>query len=428
MLEIRLKHNSENSLNVSENVTHHQKELEKRIFHLKTLYDVSQEISFLKDPHEIVKNLLLMVVGTFGACSGFLVLVDTNERKAGNYSLRAMPGDFAHFLGTENTVDFFVALQKITKISKPTAENPDAPHGDCVRAFGAAGLKILIPFAINENLLGCIGLGEKLSGQEFSSDDCELLDTLARQGAMAIQNAILVQQMKKEENVRTNLARYLSPQIVEKIIHHDLEVNLGGERKVVTVLFSDIRQFTSITESIPPEQLIHILNEYFTELVRIIFKHRGSIDKFIGDAVVAVFGSLIKTNSHAEKAVCAAAEMMQAMRMLNKRWFERYDGFTMEMGIGINTGKAFLGNIGSPERMEFTVMGDIVNVAARLSSDAKAGQILISEATKQEVNNAALQCQLLPPMHLKGKSHSMTVYQCFHRRSQDPLCARPPKT
>jgi len=110
---------------------------------------------------------------------------------------------------------------------------------------------------------------------------------------VAIENARLADQMKVEEAARTNLARYLSPQIVDQIIKKDVQVNLGGDRKVVTVLFSDIRNFTRITETLPPDQLVQLLNEYFTEMAKIIFENQGSLDKYIGDAIVAVFGSLM---------------------------------------------------------------------------------------------------------------------------------------
>jgi adenylate cyclase len=260
-----------------------------------------------------------------------------------------------------------------------------------------------------------------LSGEGFSADDLELLATLASQGAVSLENAKLIEQMKKEENIRTNLARYLSPQVVDRIIKHDVEVNLGGERKEVTVLFSDIRNFTTITEKLPPDQLVRILNEYFTKMAGLIFDNQGSVDKYIGDAIVAVYGSLIETTDHAEFAVKTAAAMMTAIAELNKRWQEIYNGFTMDIGIGINTGKAFLGNIGSPERMEFTVIGDMVNIAARLSCLAKPGQILLSKGTFSRLDQTTLQYLELPSCVLKGKSESIEVFECYHQRANDPF-------
>jgi adenylate cyclase len=222
--------------------------------------------------------------------------------------------------------------------------------------------------------------------------------------------------MKAEEGVRTNLARYLSPQIVDQVIRKDVQVNLGGDRKVVTVLFSDIRNFTRISESLPPDKLVHLLNEYFTEMAKIIFENQGSLDKYIGDAIVAVFGSLIPLENSAEAAVRTAIQMMQEMVGLNEKWKTQY-GFNMEMGIGINTGEVFLGNIGSPERMEFTVIGDPVNVASRFSSVAKGQQILISKEIQSSVETT-FRIRELPAISVKGKSEEIPVFEVVYEPSE----------
>jgi adenylate cyclase len=240
-------------------------------------------------------------------------------------------------------------------------------------------------------------------------EDIDLLDTLVTEAAVAIENAKLAEQMKKEAGVRTNLARYLSPQIVDQIVKNDVQVNLGGDKKVVTVLFSDIRNFTGITETQPPDKLVRILNEYFTEMAEIIFAHQGSLDKYIGDAIVAVFGSLITLENSAQNAARAAVQMMQKLPVLNERWRTEY-GFEMHMGIGLNTGEVFLGNIGSPERMEFTVLGDAVNVASRFSGLAKPGQILVTREVHSRLASG-FRFQAFPPVEVKGKSNKLEVFE-----------------
>jgi class 3 adenylate cyclase len=278
------------------------------------------------------------------------------------------------------------------------------------RRFNETGTTLVLPMRYREDVTGLLALGNKKSGQFYTREDIDLLETLCNQGAVAIENARLAEQMKQEETVRTNLARYLSPQIVEQVIHEDVDVHLGGNRKVVTVLFSDIRDFTVITEARPADQLIAILNEYFTEMARIIFDHQGSLDKYIGDAIVAVFGSLIEVENPTENAVRSAVEMMNAMPLLNERWQRTYDGFHMEQGIGINTGEVFLGNIGSPERMEFTVIGDTVNVASRFSGLAGPGEIFLTERAAAGLG-PAVPVRELPPSEVKGKSGEMRVYR-----------------
>jgi class 3 adenylate cyclase len=279
----------------------------------------------------------------------------------------------------------------------------------CSGSFSRVAASLAVPLVFQGDVCGVLTVGHKKSGHFFTREDIDLLDTLITEAAVAIENARLAEQMKKEAGVRTNLARYLSPQIVDQIVKNDVQVNLGGDKKIVTVLFSDIRNFTGITESQPPDKLVRILNEYFTEMAEIIFAHQGSLDKYIGDAIVAVFGSLITLENSAQNAARAAIQMMQRLPFLNERWKDEY-GFEMHMGIGLNTGEVFLGNIGSPERMEFTVVGDTVNVASRFSGLAKPGQILVTrEVHSRLASGFALQA--LPPVEVKGKSDKLEVFE-----------------
>jgi class 3 adenylate cyclase len=280
----------------------------------------------------------------------------------------------------------------------------------CSQRFESLRTTLAIPLKYQDRLTGILALGQKKSGHFYTREDIELLETLTNQGAIAIENAKMAEQMKLDETVRANLARYLSPQIVEQIIHKDVEVNLGGARKEVTVLFSDIRGFTTLTETRPPDELVAILNEYFTEMAKIIFVNQGSLDKFVGDAIVAVFGSLIEVENSTECAVEAAISMMKRMPGLNEKWQREFDGFNMKIGIGINSGEVFLGNIGSPERMEFTVIGDTVNVASRFSDLAKPGQILLTQEA-MELLSPDFSTQELSSSEVKGKSGILKVFE-----------------
>ncbi len=282
----------------------------------------------------------------------------------------------------------------------------------CAKDFETLNASLMIPLVFQDEVIGVISLGEKKSGKSYDREDIDLLRTVAVQGTVAIKNARLADQMKNEELVRANLARYLSPQIVDQVIKKDVQVNLGGDRKVVTVLFSDIRNFTRISESLAPDKLVELLNEYFTEMARIIFQNRGSLDKYIGDAIVAVFGSLIPLENPGQTAVHAAIQMMKELSSLNERWKTQY-GFRIDIGIGINTGEVFLGNIGSPERMEFTVIGDTVNIASRFSDVAKAGQILITKETFANLS-PEIRHKELPPTEVKGKTGKLQVFEIVY--------------
>jgi class 3 adenylate cyclase len=392
-----------------------QRELERRIFHLKTLHDVSREITFLRSPQEILKNLLMMVMGTFGTATGVAILVNTDENEVEAFAGRGISGDAQNLLPwcaeahrLEDIQDLKEYESLLHRCKRPTR------YGSSPEDNSFSEITVWIPFAVNDHLMGGIGLGGKLSGEAYTNGDRELLATLASQGALTIENARLIEGMKKEESVRTNLARYLSPQIVEQVINEDLEVNLGGDRKEVTVLFSDVREFTRITATRPAEQLVNILNEYFTQMGEIIFENQGSLDKYVGDAIVAVFGSLIDLEDPTQNALRAAVQMMEFMPQLNRRWSDKFDGFSMDIGIGISTGEVFLGNIGSPERMEFTVLGETVNVASRLSQLAKAGQILIPGYAGKLIE-PDIKLKELPPSVLKGILEQVQVFEVIYQ-------------
>jgi adenylate cyclase len=295
------------------------------------------------------------------------------------------------------------------------AESPgySSMRESCGQRFSDIGASVVIPLIYQDEVTGVLALGNKKSGHFYSREDIHLLETLTNQGAVAIENAKLAEQMKKEETVRTNLARYLSPQIVDDIVKNDVQVNLGGDRKTVSVLFSDIRNFTTITETRPPDQLVQILNEYFTEMARIIFENQGSLDKYIGDAIVAVFGSLIPLENHAKNAVEASIQMMKELPLLNKQWMKEF-GFSMDIGIGVCTGEVFLGNIGSQERLEFTVIGDTVNVASRFSGLAKAGQILMTRETLSFLDKSDIKHKELRASKVKGKAEELEVFEVLY--------------
>lgn len=261
------------------------------------------------------------------------------------------------------------------------AEDPkyDKVEEKCLHRLDSLKGTMALPLIFQNKVTGILVLGRKKSGRFYTREDIDLLKTLTKQGAIAVENAKRAERMKDDELVRANLARYLSPQVVEQVIHNRVTMNLGGVRKNVTVLISDIRGFTELTKAQPPDRLVTILNEYFTEMASIIFDNQGSLDKFVGDAIVAVFGSLIDLENPTSNAVKTAIDMVSRMVRLNEKWSSEYDGLSMEIGIGIDTGEVFLGNVGSPERMEFTVIGEAVNTADHLSNMAKPTQILLSD-------------------------------------------------
>jgi adenylate cyclase len=213
---------------------------------------------------------------------------------------------------------------------------------------------------------------------------------------------------QEKHMLRDTVSRYVSPEVAEEILKNPELLQLGGRRMPVTVLFADIRGFTAMSEGMAPEAVVEVLNDYFTEMVELVFKYRGTLDKFVGDALMAVFGVPVPLAGAATRAVECAAAMQRHLARMQKQGRTPIQG----MRIGINTGEAIVGNIGSQRRMDFTVVGDVVNVAARLQELAKEleADTLISEATCRELDgkfNLAAEEAVV----LRGRQEATTVFR-----------------
>jgi adenylate cyclase len=218
----------------------------------------------------------------------------------------------------------------------------------------------------------------------FSEEDLRLTVFMAQYAAMAVGSHDLQEKLRQESVLSAKLLRQFSPKVAERLLKHRGNLRLGGERSEVTILNSDIRGFTRLTENMEPDDVVEMLNEYFAVLVPIIFSHQGTIDKFIGDAILAVFGSPQPDSNQYEHAVRAAIEMQSAMDKVNRD--RRLRGLPCaEAGIGIHCGEVVHGFVGTSDRMEFTVIGDTVNRAARYCSGAAGGDILISPEVHERV-------------------------------------------
>jgi len=216
-------------------------------------------------------------------------------------------------------------------------------------------------------------------------------------------------EMREKQKVRATFARYVSPHVLTTVLNNPPE--LGGARRVATILFSDVRGFTSMSEKLSAHEVVAILNEYLTEMVEVVLEHDGTLDKFVGDAVMAVFGSPMDQADHALRAVSTAWNMHLKHEELKVKWVNE-GKVPFEIGIGVNTGEVVAGNMGSPNRMEFTVIGDNVNTAARLESATKElhAKILISGST-YEIVKEYVTAQERDPVMVKGKAQPILVYE-----------------
>ncbi|MGH7580855.1 MAG: adenylate/guanylate cyclase domain-containing protein, partial [Gemmatimonadales bacterium] len=216
-----------------------------------------------------------------------------------------------------------------------------------------------------DQILGLLYVDNLSAPGSFSDEDLQFLVAFSGLAALGIKNSRFAEQSRREALVRSNFERYFAPNIAAAIAQQDGAIRVGGERRPITVLFSDIRGFTAIAESMGPDAVAQLLSEYFSEMVEVIFEHGGTLDKFIGDAVMALWGAPISHTDDPDRALGAAIAMQQAIEELNRGWAASGRP-EIGVGIGISHGEVFAGIIGSHRRLEYTVLGDAVNVAARL--------------------------------------------------------------
>ena len=233
-----------------------------------------------------------------------------------------------------------------------------------------------------------------------------------------IGSMIVLEDITSEKRVKSTMARYMSAEVAEQLLAGGESV-LGGKNQNVSILFSDVRGFTTISETLGARETVSMLNEYFEEMVDVIFQHHGVLDKFIGDAIMALFGVPFNGEHDADDAVVTANGMFTALSELNRRrTIEGKD--LIRIGVGISTGEVIVGNIGSTKRMEYTVIGDSVNLGARLESATKFYRvnILISEYTKNQLTNGHL-IREIDRLQVKGKNEPVAIYEALDHFTED---------
>jgi class 3 adenylate cyclase len=227
-------------------------------------------------------------------------------------------------------------------------------------------------------------------------------------GKLAYNYNLMADGLKDREFIKSTFKRYVTKQVAERILEHQTEIKLAGERRDITVLFSDIEGFTELSERTEPTEVVTMLNEYLGLMIDIIFQYEGALDKFLGDGIMAYWNAPVDQNHSAVKACIAALEMQVALSDFNRKRVAAGKN-PLYAGIGINTGEAVAGNIGSEKKMEYTVIGDNVNLAQRIEVRAGRGQILVSDSTYEEVSDYVYATPL-PPERVKGKSEPVRLY------------------
>jgi adenylate cyclase len=277
-------------------------------------------------------------------------------------------------------VPLAIALASISTVERAVA------IAVLVAILVALVLGVMLARGITAPVRTLVGLAEHLGARRFDQratiatrDELAVLGHAMSEAARGLEESEAA--IRREIEIRTDLGRYLPSEIVDRVVAREQDMALGGSARVITVLFADVVGFTPLAMQLKPEATVAILNELFSILTEIVFRHGGTVDKFVGDSVMAIWNAPTLQADHAARALRAAEEMLRWLDAGNAGWKAKY-GVTIELAIGVNTGEAVVGNIGSDTRMEYTAIGDTVNVAARLEALARPQQILVTAATR----------------------------------------------
>ena len=383
------------------------RQLSRAYRRLDALYKASQIMGSAQPLNVKLTKFLELVVDIVGAERGFILL---REDKKNSLVVRAVKALDPSLDASSPSMGI---AGKSAIDGEPVLLNDSAsdPYFSGRKSIVVQKIKSAMsaPVKIEDRILGSIYVDAIHKKVQFDEEDLELLCSLGNQVAFAVENARLNEKMLEEERRRQNFKRFLPDPIVEKIIKEGSALKLGGEKKTVATLFCDIRSFSQIAERMSPQDLIELLNEHFTAITEIIFAWRGTLDKYIGDEIMALFGTPISTGDDVYSAVCAGLDIIKRNEELN--YLRKSEGKPLlQLGVGIEVGEVVAGFVGSPMRMEYTVVGDKVNVAKRLCDIANPGKVVVGEeawkALKGRVVGAPVGC-----FNVKGKKQPITAYE-----------------
>lgn len=376
--------------------------LEKENNLLKLLLSVGKTLSSVLTPDEIMHRVMELVFQMENVERGFVMLCDDkkgfkpavllykDESKKGN----------ARGVALSTTVTEKLMTDRVPLLIYDVGTDERFSTSQSLRMSGIRSA-MCAPLIYKDRIFGIFYVDCLSKPYAFSQEELAIFSVIAAEAAISFDNARSHEELARRVVERQALERFLSSNIVEKILANPDEIHLGGENQSVTILFSDIRGFTRMSEHMEPHAVVELLNEFFSEMTDIIFDSGGTLDKYLGDGIMAVYGAPLPKPDDALRAIKTAIEMQRALAVLNRDWQSRGQR-PLQMGVGVNTGPVTAGNIGSARRMDYTVIGDAVNLAARLCATAAPGQILVSESTYLQLDGK-IPAQRLEPIRVKGK-------------------------
>ncbi|MDP3275943.1 MAG: adenylate/guanylate cyclase domain-containing protein [Deltaproteobacteria bacterium] len=378
---------------------------------LRVAYEVQRSIGGELNLDVLLEKILDRAFDLLAADRAAILLYD-EDRELRPRAIRMRKGVDEPFV-VSNTILSQVREEHIAVLSSDAMIDPRFSQAHSIIMQGIRS-SMAVPLLFKNELQGVMIVDSQISTNAFGEKDLQLVTNIANQAALALANAQLARQIQHDAITRERFQRLLSPQVAQLVFDGKVEVKQGGDPRETTMFFSDIRGFTSMSEGMEAQDIVGMLNDYFERMVEIIFKYEGTLDKFVGDEIMALWGAPVSSADDPVRCVQASLEMIEGLKQFNlDRAAQGLQGF--EIGIGINTGRVVAGYLGSSRAMQYTVIGAPVNLAARLCSQAKGMQIIISEETWLRVRDV-FEVVELEPVRPKGIAQPVRIFQVLGRR------------
>ncbi|MBL8682822.1 MAG: FHA domain-containing protein [Myxococcales bacterium] len=379
---------------------------------LRIAYELQRAIGAELDLDKLLEKILERAFDLLAADRAAILLYDESKTLSPR-AIRTRKGVDEPFV-VSTTILHQVEKERVATLSSDAMLDPRFSQAHSIIMQGIRS-SMAVPLLFKGELQGVLVVDSQISTNAFGEKDLQLVTNIANQAALAIANATLARQIQRDAVARERFQRLLSPQVAQLVLDGKVEVKQGGVSTEATMFFSDIRGFTSMSEGMNAEDIVSMLNDYFERMVEIIFKYEGTLDKFVGDEIMALFGAPVSHPDDPIRCVKASLVMIDGLREFNtERAAAGKIGF--EIGIGINTGKVVAGYLGSSKAMQYTVIGAPVNLAARLCSQAKGMQIVISEQTWLRVKDH-FEVRELEPVKPKGIAQPVRIFEVLREKA-----------
>ncbi len=385
--------------------------LEKNYRNLLILYQIGETINSVTNLEDLLEVIMELVIQVVEAERGFLLLRDIDTSilvpKVIRYRGVSTPEEK---ISLSRTIVSRVMEEQVAVLTADAKVDARFKAGESIQLYGIRSAMCVPLWRHRDDIIGVLFLDRTSTDKPFTEDDLDLLFAIGNQAAIGIQQSRLQEKIRQESQIRNNLMRFHSPSVVDMLMKQSYQaggITLETQEQKVTILFSDIIGFTKIAERLQPTEVAQLLNDYFSRMTDIVFEYDGTLDKYIGDGIMAVFGAPFTRKDDAKRAVLAAKKMLLEREQFME---ELPPEQRFSIRVGINTGMVVVGNIGSIRRLDYTVLGDVVNVAARLEELAQPNQILIGPETYQEVKDI-FTTESVGKKSLKGRETEIEIFQ-----------------